>query len=168
MISCPDQVGDLFRSISLSNLARLLVYSLIRQNPAERPSAKEIITSDWFKTETFEPTSTPCLNAFNRPNLTIRIMISSSGRPVSEMNPRIPQQLLDTLTLSANARNSRYQRQPSLRASMESFANALNRSMVCFNNMPLIRLIFRMPQTRPVYEQFPSLRHKKLQPIKTH
>jgi serine/threonine protein kinase len=133
--SKPSQLARMIRtghwsfkpSEKLSRSARLLVYGLIRQNPMERPSSKEILTCDWFQSQFCEPASGTC-SALPRPHVTVQIVVPSNGR-LNEFNPRIPQQLLAILMQPSSERTSIYLSRSSLRASMESFANALNRSM---------------------------------------
>jgi serine/threonine protein kinase len=119
----------LFTQTNCWCLARLLVYSLIRQNPLERPSAKEILISDWFQSELSESAFTPS-SSQSRPHVTVQLVMPANGR-LADVNPRIPQQLLGVLMQPAADRNNIYLNRSNIRVNMESFANALNRNMVC-------------------------------------
>lgn len=113
----------------ISRSARLLVYGLIRQNPAERPSAKEILTCDWLQNQTSEPIPTLCSNAMpSRPDVSIQVNIPENGR-LNEANSRIPAQLLTVLVLSAAQRNEIYTSRSDVRTSVESFASAWQRNV---------------------------------------
>jgi serine/threonine protein kinase len=112
----------------ISRSARLLVYGLIRQNPAERPSSKEILMCDWLQNQISEPIPTLCSNSMpSRPNVSVQVNVPDNGR-LNEANPRIPPQLLTVLILSASERNSIYASRSDVRASVESFASAWQRS----------------------------------------
>jgi serine/threonine protein kinase len=118
-----------FRSTDrLTRSARLLVYGLIRQNPQERPSAKEILMCDWLQSQVSEPLQSACTSAQPRPNVVVQLTVPGLGR-LNEANPRIPHQLLNVLMQGAEERNNIYNSRSNIRASMESFAGALHRSM---------------------------------------
>ncbi|KAI6191778.1 Protein kinase domain-containing protein [Aphelenchoides bicaudatus] len=112
----------------LKRSARLLVYGLIRQNPQERPSAKEILMCDWLQSQVSEPLQSVCILNQQRPNVTVQLTVPEAGR-LNEANPRIPHQLLNVLLQGPEERNNIYSSRTNIRASMESFAAALNRSM---------------------------------------
>jgi len=110
----------------LTRSARLLVYSLIRQNPHERPLAKEILACDWLQNQSSEPVQSGCVTS-QFPSVTVHLAVPETGR-LSEANPRIPHQLLSILMQRADERNSIYNTRSNIRASMESFAGALHRN----------------------------------------
>jgi hypothetical protein len=121
-------------------VARMLTYGLLRMNPNDRPSAREILMFEWLQSDGGELSK----NAQARPAANIRIYMPENA---SSNDSQIPAQLLNVLSQGVAARNQIYTTNSEVRASVEVLVSSLSRNLVSSHsnnnssNLHLFRLL---------------------------
>ncbi|KAI6173551.1 Tribbles-like protein 3 [Aphelenchoides besseyi] len=107
----------------ISRPARILVHSLIRYNPLERPTAEMIAASDWLRETDYKAPP-----VFNNCRSTVRVFLPVNERgEVSVLPAQAPTHILRHLMLSTASRSANYATRPEIATDVLSFLQRLQR-----------------------------------------